>query len=80
MEAFIFIDTEPGLFWTVAEEAERIQDVVNAHAVTGVFDVIIHVEYKEMNELREMIGKLQSINGVVSTQTSVAIPMSARAT
>lgn len=77
MEAFILINTEPGLLWKVAEASERIGDVVNARAVTGQFDVIIYAEFAEINDLSVIIERLQSINGVVKTQTSIVMPTSA---
>ena len=77
MEAFIFVNTEPGMLWTVAGEAERIKDVLNADAVTGEFDVIIHVEFSKMSDLSEIIDKLYATKGVLRTHTSIEMPMTA---
>ncbi len=77
MEAFIFVNTEPGWLWKVAEEAAEIEGVKIARAVTGQFDVIIYAEFVKIDDLGGMIDKLQSIKGVVRSQTSVAMPPSA---
>ena len=77
MEAFILVNTEPSSLWKVAEESERIDYVLNAKAVTGQFDVIIYAEFAEISDLSELIDRLQSIEGIVKTQTSIVMPTSA---
>jgi DNA-binding Lrp family transcriptional regulator len=76
MEAFIFINTDAGLLWKVAEKASKIEGVKIARAVTGPFDVIIYVEFVKIEDLGVLIDALQSIEGVVKSQTSVAMPES----
>lgn len=77
MEAFIFVNTEPGWLWKVAEEASKIEGVKIARAVTGQFDVIIYAELAKIEDLASAIERLQSIKGVVRSQTSIAMPPSA---
>jgi DNA-binding Lrp family transcriptional regulator len=77
LEAFILVNTEAGLLWKVAEEAGSIEGVISANAVTGEFDVIIHAEYTKMSELKKIIDKLYATKGVLRTQTTVAMPMTA---
>ena len=77
MEAFILVNTEPGSLWKVAEEAAKIEGVKLARAVTGQFDVIVYVELVKLGDLSGVIGELQSIEGVVKSQTSIAMPVSA---
>lgn len=76
MEAFIFVNTEAGLLWKVAEEALTIEGVKISKAVTGQFDVIVYAEFVKIDELGVMIDKLQAIKGVVKSQTSIAMPLS----
>jgi len=76
VEAFIFINTEAGLLWEVAEEASKIDGVKISKAVTGQFDVIIFAEFVKIDDLGSVIDKLQSIKGVVKSQTSIAMPQS----
>ena len=65
------------MLWNVAEEAEKIEGVISAVAVTGEFDVIIHVEFSKMSDLSEIIDKLYATKGVLRTHTSIEIPMTA---
>jgi DNA-binding Lrp family transcriptional regulator len=45
-----------------------------AHAVAGQFDIIAYIEFTNMDTLKEILDKFQSIKGVERTQTAVAIP------
>jgi len=74
VEAYIFVNSETGALWKIAEEALKIEGVKMAHAVTGQFDVIAYAEFANVEALREIIGKFQSLKGVQRTQTAVAIP------
>ena len=74
MDAYILINCEPLMVWEIAEAALKIKGVKMAHAVTGQFDVVAYVEFANMDMLREILGKFQSLRGVQRTQTSVAIP------
>lgn len=74
MEAFIFINAEAGQLWHIADEALKIKEIKMAHAVTGQFDVIIYAKFTKKNDLRTIIDKLQSLSGVLRTQTSIVMP------
>ncbi len=74
VQAFLFINCDPGKLWEIAEAALRIDGVKMAYAVTGQFDVIAYAEFANMNTLREIIDKFQSLKGVQRTQTAVTIP------
>ena len=74
MEGYIFVNCDPLLVWEISEAALKIGGVKGAHAVTGQFDVVAYVEFANMERLREILGKFQSLKGVRRTQTAVAIP------
>jgi DNA-binding Lrp family transcriptional regulator len=74
VEAYLFINSDPGMLWDIAETAHEIEGVKMAHAVTGQFDVVAYIEFSNMNMLREIIEKFQALEGVRRTQTAVAIP------
>jgi DNA-binding Lrp family transcriptional regulator len=76
MEAFILVNTVPGKLWEVAEEIRKIEGVKLAQAVTGQFDVVIYIERETIDELSNVIKKLQTIKGVTKTQTLIALPPS----
>jgi DNA-binding Lrp family transcriptional regulator len=56
-----------------------IPGVTMSRAVTGQFDVIIYVEFSRIEDLGAMIEKIQSLRGVVKTQTSIVMPPSSYA-
>jgi DNA-binding Lrp family transcriptional regulator len=69
-EAFILIVAEHGHMWKVAAEAAKIDGVKAARAVAGRFDVAIHVE---VEDLEEVIEKIHSIKGIVRCEILVAL-------
>lgn len=77
MEAFILINTKSGWLWKVAQEIAKIKGVKLARAVTGQFDVATYIKLERNEDLSNIIEKLQSINGIVKTQTLIAMPPSA---
>ncbi|MBC7130222.1 Lrp/AsnC ligand binding domain-containing protein [Candidatus Bathyarchaeota archaeon] len=78
MDAYILVNTDPGKIWDVAEKALEIKGVKMAHAVTGEFDVVIHVEFAKTDALSKIIKQVQAIKGVRKTQTLIAVPRPVR--
>jgi DNA-binding Lrp family transcriptional regulator len=78
LEAYILINTEPGIIWKVAEAVLKIEGVKMAHAVTGQFDVVAFLELPKMDDLARIIEKIQHLTGVRGTQTLIAIPLTIR--
>ena len=74
VEAYIFINSDPGMLWEITKAALKIEGVKMAHAVTGQFDVVAYAEFANMDMLRGIIEKFQSLKGVQRTRTAVAIP------
>lgn len=74
MEAYILVSTAPDMVWKVAEEALKIEEVKTAHAVTGEYDVVIHVLFENMEMLGELIRKIHTLEGVMKTHTAVVVP------
>jgi DNA-binding Lrp family transcriptional regulator len=74
VQAYILISTDPGKPWEVAEATLQIDGVKVAHAVTGPFDVVAFVEFTDIDELGSLLEKMHSINGVIKTQTAIAMP------
>ena len=71
---YVFINAEPMKLWEIAKVASTIEGVKMADAVTGEFEVVVYAEVNDLKELDGIVSKLQSINGVTRTHTSVAIP------
>jgi len=78
VEAYILVNSVPGMVWEIAEAALKIEGVKTVHAVTGQFDVIAYAEFANMDTLREIINKFMSLNGVQRTQTAIVIPSGLR--
>jgi DNA-binding Lrp family transcriptional regulator len=74
MEAYVFINSDPGILWQITEAILKIDGVKMAHAVTGQFDVVAYAEFANIDGLRDIIDKVRSLKGVQRTQTAVAIP------
>ncbi|TET63584.1 Lrp/AsnC family transcriptional regulator [Candidatus Bathyarchaeota archaeon] len=74
MEAYVFINSDPGILWQITEAILKIDGVKMAHAVTGQFDVVAYAEFPNIDGLRDIIDKVRSLKGVQRTQTAVAIP------
>jgi len=74
LEAYIFINADPGMLWHITEAALKIEGVKMAHTVTGQFDVVAYAQFANMDVLREIIANFRSLNGVQRTQTAIAIP------
>jgi len=73
LQAYIFINTEPGKLWEVAENALKIEGVRMAHAVTGQYDVIIYAEFVNIDMLGKLIDAIHALKGVLRTQTAIAM-------
>lgn len=74
VEAYILVNSVPGMVWEIAEAALKIEGVKTVHAVTGQFDVIAYAEFANMDTLRKIINRFMSLNGVQRTQTAIVIP------
>lgn len=74
MEAYIFVISGSERLLEIAEDVLKIEGVKMAHAVSGQFDIIAYIEFVDMDMLKEILDKFQSVKGVERTQTAVAIP------
>jgi len=71
---FVHIKTSVGKAFEVLENVKKIEGVVEAYTVTGEYDIIAKVEVKDLKDLGDkVVKKIHSIDGVLSTVTSIAI-------
>lgn len=73
-QIFIHLNVKPGTMWDIAAHARKVDGVQLAYAVTGVSDVIVYAEIEDYQKSSQLISTIQSIEGVVKTQTSMVIP------
>ena len=74
MEGYLFLNCSSGKVWEIAAEILKIKGIEKADAVTGNFDVIAYAEFVNIDDLARIIEEVQSLKGVQSTQTAIAIP------
>ncbi len=70
VQAYILIQTEVASSSRVAEAVREIAGVTRADDVTGPYDVIVHAEAENVDELGKMVvAKIQSVPGITRTLT-----------
>lgn len=70
--AFVLISSEIATEEDILEELRGIDEVKEAHVVYGVYDIIVRVVAKNMEELREIVTRrVRRIDRVRSTLTMV---------
>ncbi len=68
--AFVLVSSEVGKELQVLDELKKLQEIDEAYAVSGVYDVVIRVEESSMGTLKDLINRrIKRINGIVSTIT-----------
>jgi DNA-binding Lrp family transcriptional regulator len=71
MEAIVYIRADPGKALALLEEVKKVEGVKAAFAVTGRFDIVARIEAPDLKTLGEIvIGKIQGIAGIRSTETA----------
>ena len=68
--AYILIQTEVGKAANVAKEIVKIEGVQQAEDVTGPYDVIVHAEARNLDELGKLVvARVQAVEGITRTLT-----------
>jgi DNA-binding Lrp family transcriptional regulator len=82
VQAYILIQTEVGRAAAVASEVAGIEGVTRAEAVTGPYDVVVHVEAPDAEALGEkkVIAAVQKVPGITRTLTCPVVSAAARST
>lgn len=75
---YIGITLEKGsMYSSVVSEFEKNPEIVECHYTTGPYTMLIKLYAKDNAHLMELLnGKLQQINGVVSTETLISLTQS----
>lgn len=72
--AFVLINTDFGSESEVLKEIKEIPDVIEAHSVHGVYDIIARVETNTMEELKNIISwKIRRRDRVRTTLTMITV-------
>ncbi len=68
--------TKAGFVENVINELNKMDEVKEAHAVTGEIDIIIKVEAKDIETIAKVIlSKIHKIDGVDRTATHIVVPL-----
>lgn len=75
---YIGINLERGsMYKKVVERLEHIPEVVECHFTTGSYTMLVKVYVKDNEQLMDLLNnKLQTIPGVVSTETLISLEQS----
>jgi DNA-binding Lrp family transcriptional regulator len=73
VQAYILVQTEVGKSAAVAREIAGIGGVVSAEDVTGPYDVIVRVEAPTVDDLGQLITRIQEVPHITRTTTCTVI-------
>ncbi len=69
----MLIRASPGRVWEACQTIEKIDGVQRAQVVTGSFDIIVYAELPSTEDLRRMTRAVHEVDGVIQTETCIAI-------
>ena len=73
--AYILINSETGTENELLQELNKIDNVVEAHSVYGVYDIIVKVGAESEEKLKELLNlKIRKLKKVRSTVSMVLAP------
>jgi len=74
LEAFVMINVTGDHTKSAYKTITRINGVKEVYTVTGVCDIIAHVEAEDINILSDLIvSKIRAVDGVTRTMTCVSL-------
>jgi len=74
MIAFVLIVTKPDAEEQILNKLSEYEEVIEAHFVTGEFDIIAKVRGKDIKEISEFVSKeVRTWEGVQRTVTALSI-------
>ncbi len=70
VEAYVLVQTEVGRADHVAQQLDGLEGVLSARAVTGPYDVVVHVGTQPLDDLGALVvGRIAVVPGIVRTVT-----------
>ena len=73
IRAYLLIITKPGSESKIASKLMATKEVKDIEVVYGDYDIVIKVEFPNMDKLSEFIKKLRAIKDVKNTSTMIAM-------
>ncbi len=72
--ALVLLNTEIGSEADVLREIRKIANIEEAALVYGTYDIILRIESRSMNELKQTVTwKIRKMDNVTATQTMITI-------
>jgi Lrp/AsnC family transcriptional regulator for asnA, asnC and gidA len=69
----IYLD-KSSLYEEVAEQLEKIPEVINIHYTTGIYSIFAKIVCRDTNHLREVLhDKIQKVGGIQRTETFISL-------
>jgi DNA-binding Lrp family transcriptional regulator len=73
-KAFVLINTEIGSEADVLKDLKKVEGIIEAHAVYGVYDIVARVEADTMDKLKEIVTwRVRRLDKVRSTLTMIVV-------
>ena len=74
IQAYVLIRIYPNRIKEVIQHVQKMEGVIQAHAVTGPFDGIAYVQAADIKELgRLILSEIQNLDGVRDTTTCLVM-------
>jgi DNA-binding Lrp family transcriptional regulator len=70
---YILIRAHAGKMWHVRSMIDKIEGINEVHVITGPYDLVADAELQSPAYLKELLDKIHKMDGVISTETWVAI-------
>lgn len=76
VSSYVLVTVAIGKIQDVLEEIRKMNDVIDADAVTGPYDVIARVKADDLGKLtKTIIQNIHYIDGVIDTTTAIVIDL-----
>lgn len=72
VEAFVLFEIQPGKEVEVCDKVRAIPEVIEAHIVSGRYDLVARVRTETLEDLGKLIvEKVRKIDGIIETWTLI---------
>ncbi len=72
--AFVFVNCDPRSVNAAKKELDAISGTTYAYETTGIYDIIVKVDAKSEQSLRDIIIRIRALPGLTCTTTTIIRP------
>ena len=72
-KAYILVETAVGKTREVAEELNQVEGMISVDVVTGPYDIIAHLEARDIASIGDLVTEKVHFSGVVRTVTCISV-------